>query len=156
MSSNTLTLTFLGILTSRISLDLCDPVPKLRTLLFGGVLLLVLVEQNQQVNAASAAGTSTDSDSRRAFLCGGRDWRHALFGRPESRDHRATLGIAAEVVLDQAQNLIGAAASELVELPRESAGLDEYHNAIVPQCGITAKLRRAGQAKGGSIHFGRI
>jgi hypothetical protein len=74
----------------------------------------------------------------------------------EPRDHRATLGIAAEIVLDQAQNLIGAVPGKLVELPRESSGLDEYHNVIVSQYGITAKPRRAGLAKGGSIHFGRI
>ena len=65
----------------------------------------------------------------------------------EPGDHGAPLGFAVEVLLDRAQNLIGVVAGKLVELPREWAGLDEYHIEIVSQCGMKKQTTLSREAK---------
>src|SRR5438067_12744101 len=50
MSLKILPLIFFAMLASRYFLDLCDPLPHLLALFFGGILLRILIEQNQQVD----------------------------------------------------------------------------------------------------------
>ena len=50
MSSKMFTLVFFAISTSGVLFDLSDPIPNLLALLFAGIFLFILVEQNKQVN----------------------------------------------------------------------------------------------------------
>jgi membrane protein implicated in regulation of membrane protease activity len=97
-------------------------VPNLAALFLAGVFLFVFVEQNQQVNVLPLLQVQVQVAIAAAFSFVTAGIGDASFANTaETRDHRATLRIAVQVVLDGSQDLVGVVAGELMELPRERA-----------------------------------
>jgi len=129
-------------LFSRSFFNLRDPLANLFALVFAGIFLFVLIEQEKQVNVPSDLQIEIQATVAPALAFAAAWIGDTCFANAsQSGNHRPSLRILSELRLNRPEKAIRAVASQLVKPPRKRAGLDEFHIVIVPQCGMRGQRR---------------
>ena len=114
-----------------------NPLPDLLALFFTGIFLFVFVEQNQQVNVALLLQVQVQITAASALALAAARIRGArLADATQARNHCAPVRLARKLFLNRSEHFVGIVACELMKLPRERPGFDEFHIVIVPQCSM--------------------
>jgi len=87
--------------------------------------------------------------------------RNPIFAKPPSfLGMSPRSGLAGEILLDQAENLLSIIAGQLVKVAGERRGLDESHGVILPLCGSSRpeadNCEWVGYAASSSHRLGRM
>ncbi len=120
--------------------DLCDPLPHLLAPFFCGILLLVLLEQNQQVDVLPLLQLQVQIAVATTFSLATAGIRNTGFAHTtEARNHVASVRLLHELSLNRPQQFVGSA-TELVEPSGKGPGLNEYHSVILSQCDMSINV----------------